>query len=92
MAMRRREVLAALGGAAAWRPRPARAQKPPARIGFLASGAAASINGAYQIRTIKQGLRNAGLTEGRDYIFEPRFAEGNADALAGLAGELARAA
>ena len=45
MTMRRRDVLAALGGAAVARPWAARAQKPPARIGFLASGAAASING-----------------------------------------------
>jgi putative ABC transport system substrate-binding protein len=90
MTMRRRDVLAALGGAAVARPWAARAQKPPARIGFLASGAAASINGAWQIRTIKKGLSDAGLTEGRDYSFEPCFAEGNGDALAALADDFAK--
>ena len=87
--MRRRDLLTALGGAAVARPWAVRAKKPLARIGFLASGAAASINGAWQIRTIKQGLSDAGLTDGRDYSFEPRFAEGNVDALGALAGELA---
>jgi putative ABC transport system substrate-binding protein len=91
MAIKRRDVLAALGGAAASWPWSARAQKPPARIGFLASGAAASINAARQIRTIKQGLSDAGLIESRDYIFEPRFAEGSVDKLAELVGELAKA-
>ena len=90
MTVRRRDVLAALGGAAAWQPWAARAQKPPPHIGFLAGDASASINGAYQIRTIKQGLSDAGLAEGRDYVFEPRFAEGNADRLVALAGDLAK--
>lgn len=91
MAMRRRDVLAGLGGAVASWPWAAPAQQPPARIGFLADGAAASINGTYQIRTIKQGLSNAGLIEGRDYVFDPRFAEGNVDKLAELAGDLGKA-
>ncbi|HLZ02019.1 MAG TPA: ABC transporter substrate-binding protein [Bradyrhizobium sp.] len=72
--MRRRHFLAALGGAAVSWPCAALAQKALPRIGFLADGAAASINSAYQIRTIKQGLADNGLIEGRDYIFEPRFA------------------
>jgi putative ABC transport system substrate-binding protein len=88
--MRRRHFLAALGGAAVAWPR-ATVAKAPARIGFLASGAAASINSAYQIRTIQRGLADSGLIEGRDYLFEPRFAAGQQERFAELARDLAEA-
>ena len=89
--MRRREFIGLLGGAAAIWPCATLGQKPPARIGFLAGGAAASIDSAYQIKTIKQGLQTAGLVEGRDYVFEPRFAAGQFERFAELAHELAEA-
>jgi ABC-type uncharacterized transport system substrate-binding protein len=93
--MRRREFVRLAGGMAAAWPCAALAQtpaqKPPARIGFLAGGAAASIDSAYQIRTIKQGLQNFGMAEGRDYVFEPRFAAGRYERFAELARELAQA-
>jgi putative ABC transport system substrate-binding protein len=97
--MRRREFFGLVGGAAAIWPRLMLAQtlvqtlgqKAPARIGFLAGGAAASIDSAYQIRTIKQGLQNAGLVEVRDYVFEPRFAAGQFERFPELARELAQA-
>lgn len=93
--MRRREFVGLLGGVAAiWQCAtlaPALAQRAPARIGYLAGGAAASIDSAYQIRTIKQGLQNAGLVEGRDYVFEPRFAAGHYEQFPRLARELAQA-
>jgi putative tryptophan/tyrosine transport system substrate-binding protein len=94
--MRRREFLGALGGAAlggsalGW-PCKTRAQKPPVRIGFLASGAAASINSAFQIKTIERGLESNGLVEGRDYIFEPRFSGGRDEQFREMAQELAQA-
>jgi putative ABC transport system substrate-binding protein len=91
MGMQRRHFLAALGSAAATWPYAARAQKAPARIGILANGAAASLNSAYQIRTIKRGLEDNGLVEGRDYIFEPRFAAGRDERFPQLALELAQA-
>jgi putative tryptophan/tyrosine transport system substrate-binding protein len=85
--MRRRHVLAALAGLAAAWPRGALSRDTPARIGFLAGGAAASINSASEIRTIKQGLEHNGLIEGRDYILEPRFAAGNYQRFPELARE-----
>src|SRR6185437_7689344 len=88
--MKRRHFLVALGGPAVSWTFAAPAQKPRPRIGFLAGGAAASINSAYQIRAIKQGLENNGLIEGRDYIFEPRFATASEDRLAEALRDLAR--
>ena len=88
--MKRRHFLVALGGPAVSWTFAAPAQKPRPRIVFLAGGAAASINSAYQIRAIKQGLENNGLIEGRDYIFEPRFATASEDRLAEALRDLAR--
>jgi putative ABC transport system substrate-binding protein len=89
--MRRRHFLALLAGTAAtWRSA-ALAQATPARIGFLASGAAASINSAFQITTIKRGLADNGLVDGRDYILEPRFSGGRYEEFPQMARELAQA-
>jgi putative ABC transport system substrate-binding protein len=88
--MRRRQFLGLVGGAA-FGLRKAVAQKPLPRVGFLASGAAASINSEQQVRTIKRALEANGLIEGRDYIFEPRFAGGRYERFAELARELAQA-
>ena len=89
--MRRRQFLGVLGGAIFARPYETLAQKAPVRIGFLTSGAAASINSAYQIKTIKRGLESSGMIEGRDYIFEPRFSGGRYEQFPALAHELAQA-
>jgi hypothetical protein len=70
--MRRRQFLGLVGGAAFGLPT-AIAQKPLPRIGFLASGAAASINSELQVRTLKRGLEENGLVEGRDYILSLAF-------------------
>ena len=88
--MQRRDFLGVLGGAAAW-PIAARAQKAPIRIGFIASGAAASLFVAYKIDLIKKGLSDNGLIEGRDYLFEARFAAGNYKRFSELARDLAQA-
>ena len=90
MGMRRREFLGFVGNAAAW-PMAAQAQKTPIPIGFLASGAAGSANSATQIDAIKQGLRDNGLVEGRDYILESRFSAGNYERFPEMARELAQA-
>jgi putative ABC transport system substrate-binding protein len=86
--MKRREFLGLSGGLAALLPLGAHAQKSPARIGLLASGAAASLYTLSQIKAINQGLFESGLVEGRDYLLESRFAEGNYERFPALAREL----
>src|ERR1700761_8269822 len=88
--MKRRHFLAALAGVAASWPLAATSRDNPARIGFLAGGAAASINSASEIRTIKLRLEKNGLVEGRDYVLEPRFAAGDYRRFPELARELIR--
>ena len=60
----RRELLAALGGAAAW-PFRARAQQPAVPvIGFLSS-ASRNHDDVFRLAPFRQGLSEAGYTEGR---------------------------
>ena len=88
--MRRREFIALFcGGAAATWPTAVRAQKPPVRIGYLSSGSGTSPIGLDRVAAIKEGLRDQGLIEGRDYALETRFAAGEYDR--DLARELAQA-
>ena len=89
--MRRRDIIALVGGTAATWPLAARAQRVPTRIGFLASGAPTSPYVSDKIELIKQGLNDNGLVEGRDYIFEIRFAAGSYERFPELARELAQA-
>jgi putative ABC transport system substrate-binding protein len=89
--MRRRELITLLGGAAVAWPRVVSAQKAPVRIGFLASGAAASANSASAIDAIRQGLRDNGLIEGQDYVLDSRFPAGNYARFPDMARELAKA-
>ncbi len=89
--MRRREFVRLLGGTAVAWPRMANAQKAPVRIGFLASGAAASANSATQIEAVTQGLRNNGLIAGQDYILDSRFVAGDYARFPEMARELAQA-
>jgi putative ABC transport system substrate-binding protein len=86
---RRRECLTVLGGAAAW-PLTAHAQQPPkiARIGFLGPGYSAST--APSVEKVWEGLRDLGWLEGKNFVVEYRWAEGNYDLLPQLAAELVR--
>jgi putative ABC transport system substrate-binding protein len=86
--MKRRFFIA---GAAALLAEPSilRAQKAPVRIGMLSAGSPTSAITAVQIATIKQGLRDNGLTDGRDYILEPRFSNGDHARFPELARDLA---
>jgi putative tryptophan/tyrosine transport system substrate-binding protein len=80
--MRRREFITLVGGAAAW-PLVANAQKKPARIGFLGAGGATGM--AIFVEALKDGLRENGLQEGRDYVFDFGWAEGDYDMFPALA-------
>jgi putative ABC transport system substrate-binding protein len=89
--MKRREFMALVGGATASWPLGALAQKAPALIGFLASGAAGSANSKAQIDNIKQGLREYGLVDGRDYVLDVQFAAGDYELFPEMARKLAQA-
>lgn len=86
--MRRREFFGVLGGAVAW-PLPSRAQKAStlARVGLLTTGNPRSTP---IFQTFEQRLRELGYSEGTNIAFEYRNAEGDANRLPHLAGELAR--
>jgi putative tryptophan/tyrosine transport system substrate-binding protein len=84
--MRRREIIALLGGAAAW-PLAASAQQPTVPvIGILASVSPAPY--ASYIAAVKEGLRQTGYVEGRNVAIEYRWAEGQYDRLPQQAIEL----
>jgi len=85
--MRRREFITLLGGAAAAWPRSARAQQQ-AKIGFLISGAADSF--AIFVDAFKQGMRDNGMVEDRDYVLDLRFADGDYSRFPTLAAEVAQ--
>ena len=57
--------------------------KPP-RIGFLFIGS----KDQPHMEKFRQGMRDLGYAEGKNILIEYRYAEGNADALPGLAAEL----
>jgi ABC-type uncharacterized transport system substrate-binding protein len=86
--MRRRELIALLGGAAAW-PLAAAAQQPAKipRIGFLGLGVPSSYSPP--VEALRVGLRDLNYVEGKNIIFEFRWAE-RVDQLPALATELVR--
>ena len=83
--MRRREFIALLGGTAAW-PFAAHAQQKAVVIGFLGAGTAAKSTS--MVGAIKQGLRDNGLVEGREYVFEQRWANGEYERFPAFARDL----
>jgi putative ABC transport system substrate-binding protein len=83
--MRRREFITLIGGAAAW-PQVAYGQFKPAIIGVLGSGSAQS--SAFLIDAFKEGMNENGFAEGRDYVLDVRWAEGDYTRFPALAFEL----
>ena len=83
--LKRREFITLLGSAAVW-PRVARGQFNPAIIGVLGSGSAQS--SAFLIDALNEGMNENGLAEGRDYVLDVRWAEGDYTRFAALAFEL----
>ena len=86
----RRELLAALGGAAAAWPLAARAQQgaPMRRIGVLMNLASDDAEAQARLAAFHQGLQQLGWTVGRNVQIDYRWSAGNADYIRKFAAEL----
>jgi hypothetical protein len=87
----RRDMLLALGAGVVTTPLAAFAQQQPgkiARIGFLAISSASGVAG--NVEALRAGLRDLGYEEGRNTIFEFRWADGKYERLPDFAAELVR--
>ena len=84
--MRRRAFITLLGGAAAW-PLVARGQQAasPRSIGVLLVGLSPE---SKQAQHFRQGLQDAGYSEGRNVVIEWRSARGDYDRVPGLVADL----
>ena len=85
--MRRREFISLIGGAAAAWPLAVRAQQNPTLIvGYV--GAQSRSFYADRLRAFHEGLAETGFREGREVLFEYRWAEGHIDRLPTLLSDL----
>ena len=85
----RRDLLVALGGAAAAWPLAARAQQPAMPVIGLLYGGSSDAFG-YLLTAIRRGLRESGYIEGRNVAIEFRWAEDRYDRVPALAEDLVR--
>ena len=85
----RRELLAALSGAAAAWPLGARAQQPTKvpRVGILSPAASET---ATPLAAFREGIRDLGYIEGQTLVLDFRLSKGIVDTLPALAAELVR--
>ena len=86
--IRRRELLAALGGASAAWPLTARAQQPLPVIGFINGGSADA--SARFVTAFHEGLSETGFVEGQNVGVEYHWLEGKYDQLPALMADLVR--
>ena len=84
-AMRRREFITLLGGAAISWPLTARAQQVPI-VGFI--NAASAENYSRQLAAFLKGLGEAGYASGRNVAIEYRWADGQNDRLSAMLADL----
>ena len=87
--MRRRDFIAALGGAAVVGPRGAWGQQPMPVIGVL-SGGSPNSEGEF-LKAFVRSLGHAGYDEGRNVAFEYRWANDRLERLPALAADLSGA-
>ena len=87
---RRRQILIALGSGALIAPYASLAQQNNKirRIGFLVAAARPQSIDAHYMGAFVRGLRDLGYVEGKNFVIEWRFADGNYQRLPVLAGEL----
>src|SRR5262249_11056842 len=85
----RRELLAALGGAAAAWPLAARSQQPSMPGVRLLNSGAADIS-AGRVAAFRKGLSEAGYAEGQNVMVEYRWLEGHYERLPSVLADLVR--
>jgi len=84
----RRELLVALGGAAAAWPLAARAQQPAMPVvGYLNIGGSPESDTS-RLTGLRRGLNETGYVEGRNFVIEYRWAGNQVDRLPELAADL----